>query len=484
MSIGVGLIPMVLVPLTFLFVLLIILIVRSPKAGVWALGGLVLAAALLFWRLAATRGMPSHGEAIPLFIVPLTFLFVLLVILLAKAPKLGAGLIIALVCLAVLGLLLIVPIRHRRVVHVSEPDRGPVALVVQQSEHGAAGTVVDGEFDRVFEHYVQPPAAAVESRAAISPSPIWSEGVEKEFRADIYPSRSAAVRALGERVDKPVREVTTGDESPRKIVLFQQQHERDVIAEFANGLREALPETAYTVEADIRNIQSDELAIVLQFVDLTTDRAPWARSAEVKVASGGVEVTVSTPDRRATLRSRFVDKPWIEDFARFASTNADQHFMVARSLGTCTGESEASEQALAQARAQVAGMLDRQSARTRARLPQPQVTTEDLFNGHLVVDRFAQSFDGSSGKIWRYAVLIDASAPKLARLADQKAREARSMRMTWARMGFSVIGVLVVIGVIYFFLNMATRGYYEWSLRIAGVILAIVAIVSVLMIVQ
>ena len=43
-------------------------------------------------------------------------------------------------------------------------------------------------------------------------------------------------------------------------------------------------------------------------------------------------------------------------------------------------------------------------------------------------------------------------------------------------MGLSAVGVLVLIGVIYFFLNMATMGYYEWSLRIAGVVLAIVAV--------
>ena len=42
-------------------------------------------------------------------------------------------------------------------------------------------------------------------------------------------------------------------------------------------------------------------------------------------------------------------------------------------------------------------------------------------------------------------------------------------------MGLSAVGVIVLIGVIYFFLNMATMGYYEWSLRIAGVVLAIVA---------
>jgi hypothetical protein len=51
-------------------------------------------------------------------------------------------------------------------------------------------------------------------------------------------------------------------------------------------------------------------------------------------------------------------------------------------------------------------------------------------------------------------------------------------------MGLSSAGVLLLIGVIYFFLNMATRGYYEWSLRIAGLVLAIVAIVAILMIVQ
>jgi hypothetical protein len=56
--------------------------------------------------------------------------------------------------------------------------------------------------------------------------------------------------------------------------------------------------------------------------------------------------------------------------------------------------------------------------------------------------------------------------------------------MSFARMALSAVGVIVLIGVIYFFLNMATMGYYEWSLRIAGVVLAIVAVLSVLMVVK
>jgi len=81
-------------------------------------------------------------------------------------------------------------------------------------------------------------------------------------------------------------------------------------------------------------------------------------------------------------------------------------------------------------------------------------------------------------------MLVDVSGPKLAQLARVKLVRTSRLREGYARMGFSVIGVLVLISVIYFFLNMATRGYYEWSLRIAGVVLAIVAIVSILMLVQ
>jgi hypothetical protein len=88
-----SMIPMVIVPLTFLFVLLIILIAKSPRAGAWVVGSLVLLAPVLLWRFAAT-GALAHAEAIPLIVVPTTFLFVLVVVLLAKAPKVGASLIV------------------------------------------------------------------------------------------------------------------------------------------------------------------------------------------------------------------------------------------------------------------------------------------------------------------------------------------------------------------------------------------------------
>jgi hypothetical protein len=41
----------------------------------------------------------------------------------------------------------------------------------------------------------------------------------------------------------------------------------------------------------------------------------------------------------------------------------------------------------------------------------------------------------------------------------------------------SVAGLLALITVAYVFLNAATKGYYTWSLRIAGVVLAAAVII-------
>ena len=57
---------------------------------------------------------------------------------------------------------------------------------------------------------------------------------------------------------------------------------------------------------------------------------------------------------------------------------------------------------------------------------------------------------------------------------------ARARKMTWARMLLSIVGLLVLISLVYAFLNAATKGYYVWSLRIAGIVLALIAIIFLL----
>jgi hypothetical protein len=456
---SVGLIPIVIVPLAFLFVLLIILIVKTPRAGAWVVGSLILLGSILLWRFATAGGFRNDEEVIiPLVVVPATFLFVLLIILLTKAPKAGAGLIVALVIMGLFGLYFV---GHR--------SSRPYAVV----QHAMPQPPVLPE--PLPAQPIPPPPGA--------PAPIWSAGVDRELNADVYPSKAAAVQALGSRIDKSVRELVGDTNSPPQITLFQEEFDRALVVELKNAIQQVLSQASCAIESELRNLKPQEIGITLRLPAVDVQSAPWAKSSETKALSGRIELNVSTTGGHAAASRRFVEKPWMENFAAFASTRPQQHFIIARSVGTCTSESEANQQALDDARARLTEAIGNRGGR-KLGPSAPEITTTDVLQGGFIVDRFAQSFEGSVGKIWRQALLIDVSGSKLAQLAGQKAREFREVKMTWARMGLSAVGVVLLIGVIYFFLNMATRGYYEWSLRIAGVILAIVAVLSVLMVVR
>ena len=145
-------------------------------------------------------------------------------------------------------------------------------------------------------------------------------------------------------------------------------------------------------------------------------------------------------------------------------------------------DGEANRQALENACAQLTQMLSRVTRR-RSGVPKPlasRVEADDILESNLVLDRFVQSFEGSAGRIWRQALLIDGSTSKLEQLAHRKVMMARTMKMNWAKMFFTVFGLIVLITIVYVFLNAATKGYYTWSLRIAGIVLAAIAIILLL----
>jgi hypothetical protein len=473
-------IPMIVVPLSFLFVLLIILISKAPKVGAWLVGALVLTFPVFVWVF-ARAGAFRHEEAVPAVVLPAAFLFVLVMILLAKAPKAGVGLVTALVVMGVVSVFLFAAASHRgssHVAQVSSYGSGPLVVVEQQTWDGAG--------NRAAENSVQPLLVPIEPVSPTPPaiSPIWSEGLEREFDADIYPSKLAAVQAAGRRMDKSVGELIGDSNAPSRITVFQEASDPELIAGLRDAIQQAMPQTTCTVETYLRNLQPNEVGITMQFSGMTPQPAPWASASETRFADGVVHVHVFTMKGRVIPQRRFIEMPWVENFSAFAGARPNQHYIVARSNETCTSEGEAHQQALNDARARLTEALGAQAKRRFAELSAPAITSTDVLQGGFVVDQFAQSFAGSAGRIWRQALLIDVSGPTLAKLADQKAREMRSERMSWARMGLSAIGVVVLIGAIYFFLNMATMGYYEWSLRIAGIVLAMVAVLSILMIVR
>ena len=149
---------------------------------------------------------------------------------------------------------------------------------------------------------------------------------------------------------------------------------------------------------------------------------------------------------------------------------------MAQSTESCTTQAQANQQALVSAARQLSTLLKQGFGGPAPTPSAATVKASDVLRGDVVVDRFVQSFDGTAGRIWRQAFLVDTSKDKLTRLLYTKVVKRRALRCTWARRIASGLGALVLITAVYALLNAATRGYYVWSLRIAGFLLALVVI--------
>ncbi len=330
---------------------------------------------------------------------------------------------------------------------------------------------------RVFIHQDELSLETVSPRIEDATTAIWSPGIEDQFKADVYPSKVSAVRSVGLRIVKPVRHVFGDQALPTGFILFQGAHERDLIEEFGRAIVKVFPEINWRIKPETAAVQDNEVGIRLDLVNIQTQSATWQSESENRGTSGTIRATVLAADRQTSIDADFVEKPWVDNFSGFMNNKPISRFIIAKSAESCITEAEANRQAMENARNQVAEMLGQTSRRlSRASALFSQVNSNDILEGGFVLDRFVQSFEGTAGKIWRQALLIDASAEKLTQLARRKANMARSKKMRWTGMFFSVFGLLMLITVVYLFLNAATKGYYAWSLRIAGVVLAIIVI--------
>ena len=307
---------------------------------------------------------------------------------------------------------------------------------------------------------------------------IWSPGIEDEFVADVYPSKVSAVRSLGLRMVQPVRQVLGDQLSPKRIILLKGDYDRQLLQEFGKAVAKVFPETPWFIKDEWSEMKPDEVWMKLEFAVYQARSAQWQSSYDKSITSGGVEATAFIAGRQTTINARYVEKPWVNDFSAFLNNRPDSRFVIAKSSESCLSESEANHQAMENACAQVSQMLERASGRLSG-VPATllsQVNSNDVLEGGLVLDRFVQGFEGAAGKIWRQALLIDASADKLTQLARRKADMIRAKKVTITRTASSIAGLVVLIIVVYVFLNAATKGYYVWSLRIAGVVLALLLI--------
>jgi len=314
----------------------------------------------------------------------------------------------------------------------------------------------------------------------------WSNAVEEfqDFEADLYPSLELAAEALGRRVGARLTETfDMGNGGKRSIYVWLDEDRgeisRDVLEAVARGVRQKLDEPAYvSVE---RPASTDAVAVGLAVQEFRFDsHNRWGKQTESR--SGAIALRVKTPDGPFSVSTRFVEAPWVVDRNAFATSYWKGDWLVAFSDGTHTTHEEARQDAisaaadvllpLAQARiGQLSASDQHHYQQQLAKNPdwlRSQIGDE-LVSGDRLTDRFTQSFDRPYGTVWREAVLIDASPKRIEEIARSLVQGVQSRvahsRTTW----FSFFGLGGLIFGTYLFLNMATKGYYTWALRLAAV---------------
>ncbi|MHC4645432.1 MAG: hypothetical protein ACYTBJ_08010 [Planctomycetota bacterium] len=309
---------------------------------------------------------------------------------------------------------------------------------------------------------------------------VWQPGIEDQFEADVYPSQAAALRALGRRMDRPIRMTLKNASIPRKIIVVKGDNDPQSLQELTEGIESTLLETNVFVEPTLRHIEPNEVYVTVDVLDVETFARTSPADYEPPSTRGRIEATALTQTRRTTIQARFVGKPWVENLSEFVNRNPGRRFIVARSSDSCTSESWAREQAVRDACERISPLLKEMPLHRPVMPTEMVVGGSDIQHGSIIVDHFAQSLQGSVGQIWRHALLLDVSPNRLTQLARYKSELVWDRRMGWGRIIFSIIGMIVLICVVYLFLNAATRGYYTLALRVAAFVLVIIGVFLIL----
>ncbi len=314
-------------------------------------------------------------------------------------------------------------------------------------------------------------------------APIWTEGIEDQFEADVYPSKERATAALAGQVSFLLSQVMEDKTVPTAATVFGDNDLTvQLLNTFADDLREQSNLSRVVVQTILPNTVPSDPNTVSIILDMPKhqNQVHQLDSLTYALGSGTLRTRIhGTSAKTLTRTAEFLEKPWVNNLGAVLNKNQDATLAIARSNGTCTSQLEAQQQAMASVRSLVTQELQR--------LPRPhtvltgELAVSDLEAkaNELIVDRFTQSFRGTAGRIFRQAILLDISHRKLNQMLSTKVKLSRVRHKAVATRSGSLLGLALVVLVLYFFLNAATKGYYAITLKTVAFVLVTAAIAAV-----
>jgi hypothetical protein len=335
-------------------------------------------------------------------------------------------------------------------------------------------------------------ALAIPQRAVARPA----EELGDSFHADQYPSQCTAITDLAKQVADELKSRPT---TPKQIDLSGGGGVDEALRQqFIAALERELPESECSASADSASEPATALGgtvvarVKLRADDTATINAPWSSAKDRKLRSGSFTAFLVAASTRATLASRFVEKPWADDWSGFINANSSQRWLTAISESPGTTEAEATDSAKRAAVDDLAKLIRDQMNARAARDAGPHITVSREWvhdqvlsslrrnvNDMIVRDVFVQRYSRPYGDVWQSSILIDASPKVIDKLVDSYNMAARVRTAETKRSAFAVGGIVAVIVLLYFFLNTITKGYFMWRLRAVALLGAIAAVLIV-----
>lgn len=344
-------------------------------------------------------------------------------------------------------------------------------------------------------------------------SPLVEPGVEHRdlaaagFEPDVYASKESAVRAVARLLAEQYKRHSPSQDPPPQTVLvsgsFGQPEElgpglggysvgADTLKQYAayevskalagssSSLAPMFPDKPMSRPEDVASISESAVGLNIEVLQESGSPAELDRA-------GLIRATLSGRHGQFTRQIEFVNKAWSEDFERWRSRHGGvgHCWVLGESERLCASQTEAKSQAVQMAARAVTGTIMRRFLDSKA-LQNPDLGRQrdalnqwlrDIVHRSLEADQFrsdifTQGYARPYGTLYRCAVLVYVPAEKADALVDGFFRQDRAIRASWLHTLLSGAGLLALIVAVYLFLNMATRGYYVWSVRLATVVLA------------
>ncbi|MHC4291051.1 MAG: hypothetical protein ACYSTR_02415 [Planctomycetota bacterium] len=293
---------------------------------------------------------------------------------------------------------------------------------------------------------------------------VWRQGLEEELVPDVYSGTKIAAYGLGVQLQETFAALP---QMPKRIVIAEGNGEIDIVLleQLRRGLKFILPDVDIVIASEA---PEGQVWISLQLKDVESRQieTPEIQNADairlsqlLQAGSRGVlQAVVQSADNKYAKQVEFDNCLWLYHTEKFRSSAIGHRWAVIASKETAVTKEQAIEKVAEAARQYLTEQVGMQN-----------IQKIDLRDCGFIVDEYTQRLQGLSGPIWRAAVLLELSPERLQKLGRDKTVVIRNVRKTWAYHIFSLVGMILLIGVLSMLVNALTKGYYSTVIAIVAI---------------